>query len=228
MDHPEAVRGKAAERYLLGEMTPADREDYENHFFDCLECAQEVQAGAVFVDAARDVLGSATPSATPAKPERKPSAWAWIFRPAFAIPAMALMLFVIGYQNLRTIPQIRSQTSRSDSAQIVPMFSLLGANSRGRAVADFTVARDKQFGFDVDIPPSPQFSSYTLAIESENGSTGLSTGVSAGEAKETVHFVVPPARLSTGNYALVVRGYDAQKSTTVDVARYPFTLKVSN
>ena len=228
MDHPEAVRSKAAERYLLGEMAPADREDYENHFFECVECAQEVQAGAVFVDAARDVLGSEGFSAAPAKSERKRSAWAWIFRPAFAIPAMALMLFVIGYQNLRTIPEIRSQAASSDSAQIVPMFSLLGTNSRGGAVTEFTVVPGKPFGFDVDIPPSAQFSSYTLAVESENGSTGLSHQVSHDEAKDTLHFLVPPSRLSSGKYSLVVRGYDPQTSSSVDVARYPFTLKVSN
>lgn len=227
MDHPEAVRSKAAERYLLGEMTRADREDYENHFFECVECAQEVQAGASLVDSARDVLGSEGVSATPAKLERKPSAWAWIFRPAFAIPAMALMLFVIGYQNLRTIPQIRSQAASADSAEIVPMFSLLGGNSRGSTITEFTVASDKRFGFDVDIPPSTEFSSYTLAIESGNGPTGLSHEVSPEEAKETVHFVVPPSRLSAGKYSLVVRGYGAQKLST-DVARYPFTLKVSN
>lgn len=228
MDHPEAVRSRAAERYLLGEMTPADREDYESHFFECVECAQEVQAGAAFVDAARDVLGSETVSLTPATPEHKPFGCAWIFRPAFAIPAMALMLFVIGYQNFRTIPQIRSQASTADSAQIVPMFSLLGANSRGGSAAEFTVVRDKLFGFDVDIPPSTEFSSYTLGIESESGPTGLSREVSSEEAKDTLHFLVPPSRLSAGKYSLVVRGYDAQKPSSVDVARYPFTLKVSN
>ena len=53
MDHSEAVRSKAAERYLLGEMTPVAREEYEDHFFGCTECAQEVQAGAVFIDSAK-------------------------------------------------------------------------------------------------------------------------------------------------------------------------------
>jgi len=228
MDHSEAVRSKAAERYLLGEMTPSDRGQYEEHFFDCVECAQEVQAGAVFVDAARDVLGAEGVSAKPVVAERKPSAWAWILRPAFAIPAMALMLFAIGYQNLRTIPQMRSELARSSSAQVPEMFSLLGANSRGGDTPVITVARDKQFGLYVDIPPSPQFSSYTLEIESDAGPAGLSAEVSAEQAKEEVLFLVPPSRLPSGKYSLVVRGYDPQKPSKVDVVRYSFILQLSN
>jgi Putative zinc-finger len=228
MDHAEALRTKAAERYLLGEMTPGAREEYEEHFFGCVECAQEVQAGAMFVDAARDVLKSEGFSAAAVKDDRKPSFWALVLRPAFAIPAMALLLFVVGYQNLRTIPQMRSELMRSNSAQVPEMFSLLGANSRGGETLEVSVPRDREFGFYVDIPSSHQFSYYRLGIESDAGPTGLSTEVSAQEANETVHFVAPPSRLSSGKYSLVVRGYDPQKSSTVDVARYPFILKVSN
>ena len=44
MDHNEAVRLQAAEKYVLGEF-PADlRDEYEEHFFDCAECAVDVKA----------------------------------------------------------------------------------------------------------------------------------------------------------------------------------------
>lgn len=82
MDHSEAVRSKAAERYLLGEMTPVACEEYEDHFFGCAECAQEVQAGAIFIDSARDVLGSEGVSAAPAAADAKggTARWAWFLR----------------------------------------------------------------------------------------------------------------------------------------------------
>lgn len=228
MDHSEAVRSKAAERYLLGEMTPAAREEYEEHFFGCVECAQDVQAAAAFIDTTRDVLGSEPAPALLAKPERKPSMWAWILRPAFAIPAMALMLFAIGYQNLRTIPQMHSELRLASSAQAPQMFSLLGANSRGGATLEVAAPPDRTFGLYVDVPRSEQFSSYTLAIDSDTGPTGLSADVSAGQAKETIPFLVPPSRLASGKYALVVRGYDPQKSGATEVVRYPFILKITN
>ncbi len=230
MDHSEAVRSKAAERYLLGEMPPAAREEYEDHFFGCVECAQEVRAGAVFIDSARDVLGSegvsAAPSEVKAKATRK---WAWFLRPAFAIPAMALLLMVVVYQNVRTIPQMRSELEHSNSAQAVQLFSLLGANSRGGTTPEVAVPNDKEFGFYVDIPPSPQFSSYAIEIQSDSGVTELSAAVSSDEAKQTVPLVIPPARLTPGKYVLIVRGYDpSQANAAAEVARYPFTLKFSN
>jgi len=228
MDHAEAVRSNTAERYLLGELTPAARVEYEEHFFGCVECAQDLQACAAFVDAARDSLAYAREHTSPIQVNNKPSLWALIFRPAVAIPAMAFLLFVVAYQNLRTIPQMRSELARSSSVQVPMMFSLIGANSRGGPAPEFTVAPNREFGFFVDIPASTQFPSYSLAIQSDSGATGLSTEVPAQEAKDTVHFIVPPSRLPSGKYSLVVRGYDPQKSSYTEIVRYPFVLKLSS
>ena len=38
MDHRNATETKAAEQYLLGEMTEIQRADFEEHFFTCPEC----------------------------------------------------------------------------------------------------------------------------------------------------------------------------------------------
>ena len=56
MGHDEAVRKRVAEKYVLGELSPALREEYEEHFFDCQECALDVKAAAGFVDNAREIL----------------------------------------------------------------------------------------------------------------------------------------------------------------------------
>ena len=56
MNHDEAIRLKAAEKYLLGELSAELRDQYEDHYFGCAECAQDVRTGAVFIDNARDVL----------------------------------------------------------------------------------------------------------------------------------------------------------------------------
>ena len=56
MNHDEAIRLKAAEKYLLGELSAELRDQYEDHYFGCAECAQDIRTGAVFIDNARDVL----------------------------------------------------------------------------------------------------------------------------------------------------------------------------
>ena len=53
MDHNEAIQQMAAERYLLGELTPELRDAFEEHAFDCPECAVDLRAGAAFINAAK-------------------------------------------------------------------------------------------------------------------------------------------------------------------------------
>jgi len=55
MDHDEALQLQAAEKYVLGELPPSQRDEFEEHFFECQECALDVKAVAEFVDNARAV-----------------------------------------------------------------------------------------------------------------------------------------------------------------------------
>ena len=56
MDHAEALKTKATEKYFLGELTPQQREAYENHYFDCHECAADVKSTALLMDNAREIF----------------------------------------------------------------------------------------------------------------------------------------------------------------------------
>jgi len=56
MDHIEAVRLQAAERYLLGEMQNSQSEEYEEHYFDCADCAEDIQDAVAFMEGARQVF----------------------------------------------------------------------------------------------------------------------------------------------------------------------------
>lgn len=56
MDHLEAVRLRAAERYVLKQLTAAEADAFEEHFFSCPECAEEVRWIAMFEDNARKAV----------------------------------------------------------------------------------------------------------------------------------------------------------------------------
>jgi len=56
MDHLQAVNTLAGERYLLDEMTHAERDEFEEHFFSCRDCAEDLRAGAIMVDGVRSGL----------------------------------------------------------------------------------------------------------------------------------------------------------------------------
>jgi len=50
MDHIEALRIRAAEQYLLGELPDSLREEFEEHIFECQECALDVRAGSALIE----------------------------------------------------------------------------------------------------------------------------------------------------------------------------------
>jgi hypothetical protein len=47
MGHDEAVRILATEKYLLGELSPELRDQFEEHLFDCQRCAFDLRAAAL-------------------------------------------------------------------------------------------------------------------------------------------------------------------------------------
>src|SRR5450432_3933445 len=63
MDHDIAVQSEAAERYFLGDLTGEDRDKFEEHFFMCPECAEDVRALQIFAANAKAVFRQPTVSA---------------------------------------------------------------------------------------------------------------------------------------------------------------------
>lgn len=231
MDHLEAVRTKAAEKYMLGELSGKERDDYEDHFFGCQECASEVKLGAILVDSAKEVLSS--PHILPEKPAREIGArrpwFAWFMRPQFVVPALASLLLIIAYQNAVLIPRMKTATSDLNAAGVLPSFSLITSNSRGGAPLTIRVSRNQLFGLYLDIPPEKKLSSYTCTVENTSGSVEFSASVSATQAREAVQLLLSSSRLSPGNHILIVRGSGASDQASgapaVEVARYEFNLQ---
>ena len=53
MTHDDAMKMMAAERYILGELEPSERDAFEEHFFDCTICADDVRDSTKFADGVR-------------------------------------------------------------------------------------------------------------------------------------------------------------------------------
>jgi hypothetical protein len=177
------------------------------------------------------VWGGETASETVAKPARARGGrwWDAVLRPAFAVPALAALLLVAGYQNAVTIPRLKSEVSQVATPQTLPSFSLIALASRGGDRLTITVPADKPFSLFVDIPPKGQFSSYLCEFLNESGAKEFSVTVSPEEAKQTVQLLVPPGRLSPGSHILAVYGLGSPEqgaTARIDLARIPFTLEI--
>jgi anti-sigma factor RsiW len=45
MNHRQAVKQMATERYLLGELSPREQGEFEDHFFVCAACGRDILLG---------------------------------------------------------------------------------------------------------------------------------------------------------------------------------------
>lgn len=114
MNHELAIQSGAVERYVMGELASAEREAFEDHFFSCGECAEDVRMMASFLEDVKVVLrdqrsAPLTPVTAVAPPVR--SNWFASFcrlpQPVWAcLNAVAAM--IIGYQSLVQIPGLKA------------------------------------------------------------------------------------------------------------------------
>jgi hypothetical protein len=221
MDHHEAIRCEAVEKYLLGELAPQERDDFEEHFFDCPECAADLKTTAAFLDEAKREFRR-EPTAKLAPRIRKPFRLGFLWRPAVLAPAFALLLSVIVYQNVRIFTPA-GESTRLDRPEVLSAVSLIGANSRGGGNPSVAVGKDQPILLTLDIPAAEQYTSYTCTLIAPSGAAVWRVPVSASQARDTVSIRVPGGDLKPGDYTLRVQA-NLVRGEPVDIARYRFTL----
>ncbi len=231
MDHSEAVNQMAAEKYLLGELPPDVRDAFEEHFFDCPECAFDIRTGMEFMNEAKVQLPSLAASEAPltksmpassqpraARNSLEPTKaehtgrngirnwWRGLFAtPAFAAPVFATLLIVIGYQNLVTYPALRSEATEP---RVLPAIALHGGTRAGGHVV---IDADRKQGVSllIDVPQAQGYSSFAVDLYDVQGKLAWNHNFSEssnGTENDTLSLVIPGAGLQQGVYELVLSG----------------------
>jgi hypothetical protein len=221
MDHHQATQLTAVEKYLLDELTPELRDDFEEHFFDCQECATDLRATAGFIDAAKKEF-KVNPAKKPGPIAKSKSRLLSSWPTALVWSALAASLLVIAYQNVVVYPRFKSEISELKAPEILPAVSLVGGNSRGGQIPAAAVELDQPFLLMVDIPAEDRFSSYTCLLYSPSGALSWRVDISPQMAKDTVSIRVPSAGRGAGEYTLTVQGNMA--GSAVNLAHYRFNL----
>ena len=230
MNHQEATQQGAVEKYLLDELAPPERDEFEEHFFDCPECAEDLRMTAAFLDTAARELERFTPERpAPERPAPKragPSRFAFLFRPAFAAPAFATLLLVIAYQNGVVYPRLAAELAASRTPELLASVSLIGGNSRGAAVPSVTLPQKNQpLLLTLDIPTAERFTSYTCVLMAPSGAVVGRIPVSAEQAKDTVSIRFPAGQWRSGEYRLIVQGHSpSAEQEPAELASYRFNL----
>ena len=212
----------ATERYLLDELSPEFREAFEEHMFECQECAFDVRAGNVFLNEAKvqlpEVITAAPRQVRPARTEPKKSFWSlWAipdFRPAFAVPTLAVLLGVIAFQNLFTIPSLHTAASQP---RLVPWTSM---HMGTRGAEPIAVQADRSRGAVVliDLPRQSGYASYAVDLYDPQGKRFWTQTIAVSAENDagsgTLSLLIPGTRLQQGKYSLNLAGISPQGART--------------
>jgi len=204
MDHQAAADKQLLERYLLEELGPSERDEFEAHLFCCAECAEAVRAATIFEDHARGLLRAeiqrqtgATVAGTGLPGDGWLSRIKQFFRHPVLVPALAgMLLCVVGYQNLVQIPSLRAPHA-------VPAFALIPVTRGDEQVLTFPAgARSVVLTIDLTVP-SP--TGYVLDFTSESGVKWLTLRESPPPTADSLSLQLDPSQIPPGRQLLVVR-----------------------
>lgn len=244
MEHNEAIRLRAAEKYALGELPEDMRDAYEGHFFDCAECAMDMRAVSAFVDRTREIFGEeakengreTAPEVAGVKPRRDVLGgwWKGWWQPLIAVPALAALIFVVGYgarramQETKPAAAVAGQSAVADALQA--SVHLLGDARRGAGEAPVVRVRaGESFTMDFDFTPSQKFEGYVGQLRDAAGRVVLPVTLSGEMADREVHVVVPGGIVRAGKYSLVFAGVAAASDAGVKdkaVENFAFTVEI--
>ena len=222
MTHQQAVDGLASERYLLEEMSEVERFEFESHYFDCVDCADDVRVGQLMRDQAKrggasgadvvagaDVVSLADVASGFSRTKGKVLPF-WR-RPSIALPwaAAAALALTVSYQSLVTVPSLRDSIASESLAPIV----LRGA-TRGTVPVVTIAPRQRYVTLAIDIVSS-QAPALRYELSRAGGAPALSGDAPLPPAGAPLLLLLPAAELDRGaRYSLIIRSADSANAVT--------------
>jgi hypothetical protein len=228
MTHEDALQEMAVERYLLGELSGTSLESFEEHLFECSECAADVKTGMAFIDAARIELR--TPARV-AKPQvERSSRWtSWFASPWVLGPALAACLLILGFQTFVLQPRLKLEVARAQAPAVLNPLVLANAGARGDSVPEIVAPDQGSFVISLDVPTAGGFSSYLGSLYAPDGSLVWQTTISPEQARDAVLIKMPTDATKEGLNSFLVQGLPIGATSNgklETLARYMFQLRI--
>jgi Putative zinc-finger len=216
MEHNEAQQNEAVDRYLLNEMSEAEADAFEAHFFDCSRCAEEVRAGSRMITAGQ---AAARRESAKVVPIRRP------FLTYLASAASVVFALLAANAYLRVIPPLRQQlaTAAQPAMEVVPYDSVSVATSRsgGEESKVIAIPVAKPATLYLNAAPDPEIARYDIELRKDDGKVSLRSTASV-TPEQSITLLL--RSLPAGSYVLAIHGVRTDGNRTGDAAQY--TLKV--
>lgn len=224
MNHDEVVRQKLTERYLLHELEDQSRDEFEEHFFECSECALDIRTASEFVETSKIILAQPSEERVSGRSTlRKRNRFNWLgwLQPQFAASALAILIAVVGYQNFVTLPRMENALRQP---QTLP-WAAVAVGTWGASGPTITVQQGKGFLLFVRVPPNGGYATYIADLYNPAGGLEYSLKTPATSIEDQWPVLIPGGNHEAGSYRVSLRGVTASNETK-DLGSAPFTLQI--
>lgn len=230
MNHQQVHQGKIVERYLLGELPETERGAFEEHYFSCASCAEEVVIAVKFVENARRPLlrlnaepATAAPEVRvmpgtqpePRRPEQASSERWWdrwlAFTPKPALAGLCACLCAA---------LIWQGQSKPAGPEVTGSYFVTATRAAGGGPRKIIRRKGQERVALLFNHTDTTVKQFAFVLESaNNGAIQQFDGEAPGDTND-IQVMVPVAGLAPGIYTLRVKN----ASTQADVAALPFEL----
>lgn len=188
MKHEDALESKATERYLLEEMGTDERDAFEEHYFDCSECADDVRSGVQFTESLRRKTNVVDIGS-----HRRRSSW---------LPKAAAAAVIFGTLGWLGGANMQPPAQPPQITEMVQIDIAEAERGPGDAVV---IPAGSYASLNFDIPDRPDAASYAYSLQDAAGKT-LRTGTKSREdaAAGSVSLLLPA--LPRGSYRVLIEG----------------------
>jgi len=193
MTHDEAKKSMAAEAYVLDDLEAAERNAFEEHFFDCTDCTIDVLDAATIADGVR--TGNVVRF-------RGYSRWA-------AAAAAAAVAIGLAYNY---VPQVASLWHRTPApigqqASVPAREQTIDLDASRAAQAPFIIVGNQPVSIGFVIPVTDPRPPYVCELRDDAGVLiGSATVDTKEKASNPVSLVIAGGKFHSGQYTLGIRG----------------------
>lgn len=222
MEHTQALETHASDRYLLGQLSAAEADAFEEHYFECPVCAEDVRLGMSFLEGGRRLVHepaapiTAPPATAPALPIASHPRWGkWI--PAAAAAAVLALagnfVVLMRMQNAAPVPRM---VAMSDHA----FFEGL-ARDAADPIQPLILPKGSVAELSIELTPPRPFRRYEARVLRANNKVVATCPIAPQLLENTVRISLPDP--GPGTYSLVIVGIEPAGETVL--ARHPFEVK---
>jgi len=232
MTHQEIEQREVIEDYVRGRLAPEERLAFQEHFFVCDRCFEQVQTMERFVAGVRHAAeaGLLEPQLAGRAEATVVPVWLNWLRPAFAVTAAAALVLAaaVGWLLLYRVPQLRTELARERQAQEQ-------SQQQDRQSLDQTLAelqRERQQRAELEnqlaaarsatqpVPPGGPEPNLPLVMLEASREAGAANQLAlTARAKSVVLWIDPGPGADFGSFRLVVQTPEGQTVQTVEGLR---------